>query len=377
MKKILTIDLVIWVVAVISALFGAYCFAATAAVAAIIPVAIVLRTYYFFGEFHTIRAHYEGTCKRVDGLAGPEDINIDPQTGLAFISCGDMRTYRAGLSSRGDIYSLDWNTQGGVPQNLTKRFDREFHPHGISIYRDPGDGKLYLFAVNHTVKEPEDGHFVEIFEYVDGLLEHRQTVSHPLMFCPNDVLGVGPRSFYVSNDHGTPEGSLSRKVENLVPLKLSYVLYYDGKGMRMVAKHIAVSNGLCMTADGKTIYVAATLGKAVYAFNRDAATGELSPSFKIDLGFMPDNIELDAAGNIYAATRPKMITSKRHDKDINMLSPSQVMKVTIRGRGDYTVEEIFLDDGSGICSATVAAPFKGGMLIGQAKANHILICTDR
>lgn len=342
----------------------------------VLVVALVVRTYYFAGEFMAIKPHYDGTCIRLDGLRGPEDITIDPKTGIAFISAGDMRMYRAGLPSQGDIYAFDFSAKGAVPKKLTAGFEKEFHPHGISLYRDPGTEKLYLLVVNHAVKSPKDGHFVEIFEYVNGLLVHRETISHPLMFAPNDVLAIGPRSFYVSNDHGTADHSKARLLENFVPLGRSYVLYYDGKEMRMAAKDITVANGLAMSADGKTFYVAATLGKAVHVYDRDAASGRLTQSFKINLGSMPDNIELDAAGNIYAATRPKMLTSKKHDKDINVLSPSQVKKVTIKGKDHYRVEEIYLNDGKEICSATVAAPFKGGMLLGQAKANHILICTD-
>lgn len=343
----------------------------------VLVAVIALRTYHFAGEFKTIKPHYDGNCLRIDGLPGPEDITIDPKTGIAFISAGDMRTYRAGLPSQGDIYSFDFKTKGAIPKKITVGFDREFHPHGISFYRDPNSGKEYLYAVNHTVKNPQNGHFIEIFEYINGILTHLETISNPLMFSPNDVLAVGPRSFYISNDHGTPHGSKARLFENFVPLKRSYILYYDGQEMRLIEKDIAVVNGLALSADSTTLYAAATLGKAIHAYDRDIASGNIVPSFDINLGTMPDNIELDSAGNIYAATRPKMLTSQGHNKDINVRSPSQVLKITIKRKGDYTFEEIYLNDGKEISSATVAAPFKGGMLLGQAKANHILICTER
>ena len=77
MKKLMKIGLIVVVVIVV--LIGAF----------------TVKTYYWAGEFKTIKPHYAGTCARVDGLPGPEDIDIDLQTGLAFISAGDMRTYRA------------------------------------------------------------------------------------------------------------------------------------------------------------------------------------------------------------------------------------------------------------------------------------------
>jgi arylesterase/paraoxonase len=337
----------------------------------IVFAAFVARTLISAGQFKTIRPHYEGTCIRVAGLPGPEDITVHPLTGIAFISSDDRRATLAGKPVQGAIYALDLGVKGAIPRKLTAGFDRDFHPHGISLYLD-GSGKAFLFVINHA----KAGHFVEIFEYASGVLIHRESIAHPLMFSPNDLVAVGPRSFYVTNDHGFVSRSWQR-MEDFIPLKRSFVLYYDGKKMRVAAKGFGYANGINISADGKTLYLAATLDKAIHVFSRDAASGALTPAYDIGLGTGPDNIELDTSGNLYVACHPKMLDLLAHAKDKTKISPSQILKITINGKGHDRVDEIYLDDGKEISASSVAAPFKGGFFVGQVFDDHILICTDK
>jgi arylesterase/paraoxonase len=328
--------------------------------------------YYYGGGFKKIRPHYEGTWTAVSGMPGAEDVTISSKNGMAFVSSYDRRAYRAGLETRGAIYELDYKVKGTLPRSLTEGFEGEFHPHGFGLYQDPS-GREFLFAANVTKK----GDVVEIFEYVDGILEHRETVMHPLMWAPNDVLGVSPNRFYATNDHGCTS-SIGSLLEDFIPLRRSYVVYYDGKEMRRVAEGIAYANGINMSADGTTVYVASVTGKCIHVFNRDAASGALMPKFTIPLGSFPDNIEVDASGALYVACHPKIFTYLAHKSNGQKHAPSQVLKVTIRGEKDYEVEEIYLDDGKNIDAATVAAPFDGGMILGPSKdlRHQVLICAN-
>lgn len=333
--------------------------------------AFVVRTLIVGGQFKTIRPHYEGTCIRVDGLPGPEDITVHPRTGIAFISSDDRRATLAGKPVQGAIYALDLGVKRAIPRKLTAGFDRDFHPHGLSLYLD-GGGKTFLFVINHA----KTGHFVEIFEYTGGVLIQRESIVNPLMFSPNDLVAVGPRSFYVTNDHGFASRSW-RMLEDFIPLKRSFVLYYDGKVMRVAAKGFGYANGINISADGKTLYLAATQDKAIHVFSRDVASGVLTPAYDIHLGTGPDNIELDAAGNLYVACHPKTLAFLAHAKDKTKLSPSQILKITSKGKDNNKVEEIYLNDGKEISASSVAAPFKGGFLVGQVFDDHILVCTDK
>lgn len=333
--------------------------------------AFVVRTLIVAGQFKTIRPHYEGTCIRVAGLPGPEDITVHPRTGIALISSDDRRAMLAGKPVQGAIYAFDRSVKGAIPRKLTAGFNRDFHPHGLSLYLD-GSGKAFLFVINHA----KAGHFVEIFEYASGVLIHRESIAHPLMFSPNDLVAVGPRSFYVTNDHGFASRSW-RMLEDFIPLKRSFVLYYDGKETRVAAKGFGYANGINISADGKTLYLAATLDKAIHVFSRDAASGALTPAYDIDLGTGPDNIELDTSGNLYVACHPKMLDFFAHAKDKTKISPSQILKITSRGKGNDKVDEIYLNDGKEISAASVAAPFKGGFLVGQVFDDHILVCINK
>ena len=333
--------------------------------------AFVAKTLYDAGQFKTIIQHYEGTCIRVAGLPGPEDITIHPRTGIAFISSDDRRATKAGAPVQGAIYALDLTEKDPAPKKLTAGFDKEFHPHGISLYLD-GTGKAFLFVINHT----KEGSFVEIFEYVGGALVHRESIGHPLMFSPNDLVAVGVRSFYATNDHGFTSSSW-RMLEDFLPLKRSYVMYYDGKDMRVVAKGFGYANGISVSADGKILYLAATLDKAIHVFTRDIASGSLSPAYDIDVGTGPDNIELDTTGALYVACHPKMLEFLAHSKDKGKSSPSQILRITAKDKGDYIIDEIYLNDGKQISAASVATPINGGFLVGQVFEDHVLICSEK
>lgn len=334
--------------------------------------AFIVRTYYFAGEFKSIQPHYNGECIAVHGMPGSEDITIDQRHGLAFISSYNRRLYKAGLEVQGAIFSLDYKGADHAPHALTTGFKSVFHPHGINLYQDP-DGQTFIFAINHTKR----GNSVEIFEYKGGRLEHLETIKNPLMISPNDILAVGRRKFYISNDHGSTT-SPGRIIEDFIPLKRSHLLYYDGETMTIAAGEIGGANGIAMSADGRTLYLSATTEKAIKVFKRDINTGSLTYQLSIPLGSFPDNIEKNEEGILYVACMPKALTYMAHKKS-NKPAPSQIFRVAKKGNNDYSVEEVYYDDGKNINAATVAAPFRDGMLLGASRdmRNHILICRDK
>lgn len=166
---------------------------------------MAVRTLHLAGAFKTIKPHTG--CERlvIGGMPGPEDITIHPKTGLAYISSDDRRARAAGRDVKGRVFVFDPKAEVPELRQLTLTEPQDFHPHGISLFIH-ADGRTLLFAVNHRA----EGSFVEIFEVAGDALLHRESISHPLMFSPNDVLAVGPRSFYVTNDHGsrTPRGQM-------------------------------------------------------------------------------------------------------------------------------------------------------------------------
>lgn len=328
----------------------------------------VLDTLRDAGEFKTIEPHFAGRGQRIEGLVGAEDITVNSYTGVAFISCDDRRANRSGQNIPGAIYSLDLKSDPPQVINLTPNLPFEFHPHGISLYLG-ADSSARLFVVNHR----GDGHFMEIFDVADSVLHHRESISSTLMHSPNDIVAVGSRQFYVTNDHGSIS-ALGRTLEEYLRLSKSNVLYYDGAQFSVAASDIRYANGINCSLDGQRIYVASVTKLGIEVYQRDLQTSALTHLTFIDCGFGVDNIEEDTRGNLWVAGHPKLLTFVKHGKDASKLAPSQVVKITPNGGTDFQITNIFLDDGRWISGSSVAAIFENKLLIGSVFEPHILLC---
>ena len=336
----------------------------------LIVAAFLVKTFYDAGEFRELNPHFNGRFTSITGVLSSEDITIHPQTGMAFISSADRRIQWSGGSHprQGAIFGFDLNSEHPKLVNLTAEFSKEFNPHGIGLWV-MGKDKFCVFAVNHC----KSGHYVEIFDYRENKLVHRESVAGPLMHSPNDVLPVGLRAFYVTNDHGYTSG-FGRLAEEYLQLARSCVLLYDGQNFRTVAKGLAYANGINMSPDGKTVYVAATVGQEVCVYDRDKHSGDLTPRHTIELDTGVDNIEMDENGDLWIGSHPKLLTFVKYSQNPKILSPSQVLKVAIKDSGQSTVQEIYLNDGKYLSGSSVAAVFKDTLLIGSVFDDHFLEC---
>ncbi len=330
---------------------------------------LVLKTYRDAGEFKTIQAIGGQECRLIDGVQSSEDITIHPKTGMAFISSDDRRAFVLGQTSQpGAIYGFDLTNPEPELVNLTPTLPFEFHPHGIGLYIDDSDS-TWLFVVNHR----DDASYVEIFRYDGNQLLHVESVHGERMHSPNDVLPVGPRQFYVTNDHGNTS-KLGRLLEEYLQLARSNLLYYDGRSFREVAGGFGYANGVNMSPDGSQVYVAATTSKAVFVFDRDPRSGNLTPRQRIDLGTGVDNIEVDANGDLWIGAHPKLLTFVAYSKDANKLSPSQVVRIRWRGPGNFDIHYIYASDGRPLSGSSVAAVWGEHLLIGSVFDPAFLWC---
>ena len=337
----------------------------------IVLLAMVINTLYVAGVFKTIRPHFAGTEKSVAILGGAEDITIDQTTGIAYVSADQRRaTFQDKQNPvQGTIYWVDLNKPDQAPVNMLPNFKKDFHPHGIYFYRAKS-GKQILFAVNHSKKNTIQS--IERFEVKGQQLVYLNTIQHELMTSPNDVVAVGENEFYVTNDHGYAHG-FGRTLEEYLRLPLGYVNYYDGKTMKTVSSRITYANGINVSPDGKKLYVVSPTTRRVLVFDRNT-DNSLTKNTSIFIGTGGDNIELDAAGNLWLGCHPQILKYAAHAKDSKKKSPSQAIQIVVRDNDQYEVKEVYLNDGTSLSGSSVAAVYKNNLLIGGVYDRKFLWC---
>ena len=323
------------------------------------------------GWFTGIRAEVPAECHDLASVPGPEDIAVDQERGLAFVSALDWRAFiRGDKGVRGGIYVIDLKApdEKWTLAPVTPNEPADFKPHGLSLYVG-ADGKRRLFVVNHAAA----GNAVEIFDVgQDGALTHVKSITSPLLVSPIDVVAVGPDSFYATNDHGST--GLNSKLSDLLLLRNANIVYYDGNSMRVAGDMLLFPNGINISADGKTLYVAETLGAALHVYTRDPATGDLTPRDYARLGTGLDNIDVEPDGSLLIAAHPNMIAFLRHASDPKKLSPSQVVRIEPGKDGGGKAGTIYLNLGKQLSGSSVAAGYGDLMLIGNVFEPKILVC---
>jgi arylesterase/paraoxonase len=322
------------------------------------------------GEFRTLTPHFDGTCTPVTGLVGAEDITIHPRTGVAYLSSCDFRSVLGGRPARCSLYAYDLSTPSPRLVDVLPDADPGFRPHGLSLYVAP-DGAATLFVINHA-----DGrHAIEVYDVGATRLTHRATIADPALVSPNDLVAVTPTEVYVTNDHRYTTGPM-RTVEEYLRRPWTNVVRWDGRVFREVARGIQLANGINVSRDGSTIYVASPIGQQVRLYDRDATTGALTFRGEIPLGSGPDNIEVAPDGTLWIGAHPKLLTLVRWMSGRTPYAPAQVLHV-VPGDAGGVVREVYLNGGDELSGASVAAVRGDRLLIGSIADAKFLDCTMR
>jgi arylesterase / paraoxonase len=328
-------------------------------------------TVWLAGEFKTITPHFAGTCKKIDGVVGAEDLVIDRAAGVAWIATDDRRAAIAGNPKQGAVWAYDLKSPGAVPVNMTPDPAFSFHPHGLGLHQGP-EG-LTLMVVNHGAGSGVfDGapDTVETFRIEDGKLKHAGTIKGELLRSVNDVQPVGDGKFYASIDHGNPTG-FARTVEDYARLPQAKVVYFNGETVRYVADNIRYANGVNVSPDGETVYVAGTTDRLIHVYGRDIPSGDLWLKSRLETGTGVDNIDVDDVGALWIGAHPKLLTFVGHSKDASKKSPSQVLRVD---PGSGEVYEVMMDDGNLLSGSSVAARYGNRLLVGPVLDPGFLDC---
>jgi arylesterase/paraoxonase len=318
------------------------------------------------GMFAGLKPKLIDQCRKVDVFPGTEDVTIDPELNVAFISADDRRATFAGKPVQGGVFVLKLDGSDRVMKASPDSFG-EFHPHGISLWRG-ADGRKRFFAINHTLN---DGDKVEVFDVgLGGALLHVDTIAFPAMSSPNDIVGVGPRSFYVTNDRGIKEGFMAQ-VEAYFALPLSSLAYFDGQDGRIAARGLTYANGINVSADGKTLYATEFLARKVSIYDRDPATGALKKRKSIKVNTGPDNVEIAADGALWIGGHSKVFDFLKHAEDPAAISPSHVIRVNPE---TGLREDVLIDIDGKINASSVGAVWDNTLIVGAVFDGHVMVC---
>lgn len=324
------------------------------------------------GVFKNLEPLLVEQCTSVEVAPGTEDVTIDEDLGVAFISAADRRAWYNETGAPGEgaaptnaIYTMDLAAPHTI-RRVSPPMD-DFLPHGIYLWRGD-DGEKRLFVVNHPSSGAE---IIEIFEVGEGgALTHLESISFDAMHSPNDVLAVGPRQFYATNDRGYEEGIMST-IEAYFALPFSSVAYYDGETGRIAAKGLTYANGINISADGETVYVSEFLKRKVAVYKRNLETGALTFDWRFHAGTGPDNIEIAPDGALWIGGHTKVFDFLKHAEDPKAIAPSHVVRVDLpAGRS----EDIFIDTTGAINGSSVGAANDDMLIVGAVFDSNVMVC---
>lgn len=349
----------------------------TAAIVSYVGIRAGTRT----GEFTTLVPVFDGTCAPVlTGMPGAEDMVLDRASGTLFVSSDDRRQWDGATPVRGAIHAVPLAQAATVlqPADMTGGAPAAFHPHGLSLWRG-ADGTRVLMVVNHTRRSDPAGTTVELFDVADNnALTLRRTVAIPGLTRINDVAATGPDSFYATSESRLAPGSFGEIAATVLADggTSGAVWYFDGQTGREVATGIGFANSPALSPDGRRLYVSGTLDRTLHIFDRDPATGALTPAEKVFIGSGLDNLDVEPDGRIWIGSHPKLFTWLAHARDPANVAPSQVLVVEPAASGSGgAVDQVLLQDGTrDFSGATVAVRDGSTLVMGSVFDRGIRVC---
>lgn len=326
-------------------------------------------TMRVLGIFESFDYHEPGECVPIEGIVGGEDLQWRPGGESFFVSSQNRRDAEAEgtivLVTPGELGAADAKVEEVLPE-----VEFPFRPHGLFLRVD-GE-KETLYVINHG-GQGRPGSSVEIFDVSgEGRLSHEVSITGELLKNPNDLVALGPREFYVTNDHGSDLG-VWKALESLMRLPLGNVLYYDGETFEVVVRGTRYANGINVGAEGNRLYLAETLGRLIRVYWRQPE-GQLEEVDVIELQTGVDNIDVAVDGSLWVGAHPHLGRYITHAVDETRRSPSQVLRVEWQGPGRVAVDEIYLGDGKAISGSATAALQGDRVVIGPVFDDRLLYC---
>ncbi|KAJ3160072.1 hypothetical protein HK101_000959 [Irineochytrium annulatum] len=163
-----------------------------------------------------------------------------------------------------------------------------------------------------------------------------------------------------------PKG-IMRQVELFTFSKWSHAILDADDENRIVAPDIGYPNGISASPDLKTVYIVSIVARAVLVYDRDESTGDLKLRETVDMGYMPDNLDVDpVTGDVLSAGHALLLDTLKYGERHTDVSPSMVVKVKTNRKGvkggdgkNYTTEVVLSDDGHFLPGLTTAVSHRG------------------
>jgi len=313
-------------------------------------------------------------CDELKGPIGGEDITVDTYNQVAYIGADDRRSYLLDgkpTKENGGIWLLDLSQPDTQAIQLKANLPEIFHPHGITLRKGLNGEALELYVVNH-ISAIE--HEIDIFDIsAPGVLTLRRRVSYPEMTSPNDLVVVAKDQFFVTNDHGSTHATVMQKLEDYLGLPMSSVTYFDGEQGHVVIDSLRMANGIELSADKQTLYVAESLRRSVSRYSRGASMLDWTYQDRVEFDFSVDNLEWSDNGKLLTAGHPKAFDFLAHVDNPSNISSSEVASINVAGE-TMQAETIYRNDGVALSGASVAVQLGETVLIGPVLDTHILRC---
>ena len=328
-----------------------------------------LAIYIVWGQglFTTVKNNFDGQCMPVAGAPGSEDLTIDQETGIAYLSSFDRYAQAAGSAAHGAIFAIDLNLRNPALKDLTSHLGLNFDPHGLSLWHNPDpSGNDRLFVINHFGGD----HSIEVFEIVDGTLRHIRTVTSSALVSPNDLVAVGPDQFLATNDSHYTSG-WQQLAEKFLRLPVANVVHYDGTRFTEFIGDVTFPNGINISQDGQQLYVALLGPSVIQVFDRNPKNGAFSAPRSISVPGQPDNIEVMADGTLLVGLHTKMLDLFLGMLDPAVDIPSRVVRID-PATADVSI--VYDNTGEELTAASVASTYRNRLVIGAIADPKVLIC---
>jgi arylesterase/paraoxonase len=333
-------------------------------VAAIAVAIAYLRSIDAFATPPRLTSH---VCRGVDLAGSAASIALDPDRGLAYLSLLD----RASPGEvTGSVQLLDLNRPEPAPRAAMNFDPGSFRPGALSLLRIEGMPRR-LFA---TSRLPDGAQTVEIAaEAPAGGFAPEVTVRDPAFRNLTAIAAVGAREFYVATlaDAGNRHG-LPARFDALLRRAPAALLYFDGRVARQVVSDLRYVGGLARSPDGKRLYLAETLAKAMRIYEPRAG-GNLVLRGTIRLDGLPAGLNVDADGVVWIATFTKLADLLAHADDPATRSVTRVIRFDPRLPAGE-VAHIYANDGEALSGGSAAARWRDQLIVGGLFDKKVLVC---